>query len=63
MTRRENPAIYAQRGDTDQALDWLSRGLAVRNPGLVGAKYEPLFEPLRDEPRFLALLAEMGFAP
>ena len=54
--------IYAQRGDAGQALSWLERGLAVRDPGLVGVKYEPLFEPLRDEPRFQALLGEMGFA-
>ena len=55
--------LYFENLTGDQELDWLSRGLAVRDPGLVGAKYEPLFEPLRDEPRFLALLAEMGFAP
>jgi tetratricopeptide (TPR) repeat protein len=55
----QTAAIHAIRADTSAALDWLSRGYkAGWNDGRVLA-LDPFFQPLRDEPRFRALLKRM----
>jgi len=46
--------IYAQWGDTPKALEWLEKALQLRDPGLVDLKADPLMDPLRKEPRFVA---------
>jgi hypothetical protein len=33
----------------------------LRDPGLACLKTEPLFDPLRQEPRFLAIMRELKF--
>jgi tetratricopeptide (TPR) repeat protein len=53
--------IYAQRGDRKAALDWLEKAMRLRDPGLVGAKVDPLIDPLRKEPRFQAVMQELQF--
>jgi TolB-like protein/Flp pilus assembly protein TadD len=54
-------AIYAQRGDRAKALDWLDTALRLRDPGLELLKSDPLMDPLRKEPRFLAVMRELKF--
>ncbi len=55
----QTAAIHAIRADTSAALDWLGRGYkAGWNDGRVLA-LDPFFQPLRDEPRFRALLKRM----
>jgi hypothetical protein len=51
-------ALYA--GDTARALDWLERACDDRDPNMPYISCEPLFDPLRSEPRFQALLRKMG---
>ena len=53
--------IYAQRGDTPKALEWLDTGLRVRDPGLLWLKTDRLMDPLRKEPRFQAVMRELTF--
>ena len=53
--------IYAQWGDTSQALHWLDIALRQRNSGLSGLKAEPDLDPLRKEPRFQAIERELKF--
>ncbi len=53
--------IYAQWGDRTQALDWLDTALRLRDPGLENLKTDPLMDPLRQEPRFQAILRELNF--
>ena len=53
-------AIYAALGEKDQALDWLERAHEARSDMLVYLKVTPVFYPLHEEPRFQALLKEMG---
>jgi TolB-like protein/tetratricopeptide (TPR) repeat protein len=55
--------IYAQWGDRTQALEWLEKALRVRDPGLVELKTDPLMDPLRQEPRFKAVLEALKFPP
>ena len=53
-------SIYARRGEREAALDWLERAYAEHDSTLVWVKVHPRFDPLRAEPRFLALLEKMG---
>jgi len=52
--------VYAQWGDTDEALRWLETAVAVRDPGLAQALTDALLDPLRDEPRFVKVLETTG---
>ena len=54
-------AIYAQWGDRVKALHWLDTALRLRDPGLLDLKTDPLMDPLRQEPRFLAIERELKF--
>ncbi|MCJ7556227.1 MAG: tetratricopeptide repeat protein [Gammaproteobacteria bacterium] len=54
--------VYAQRGDLDSAMDWLERGYAIRDPGLTYLKADNTLDPLRDDPRFQALMEKMHLA-
>jgi hypothetical protein len=51
--------IHATFNDKDPSLSWLERGL---NAGSIGAFYkdEPVWDPIRNEPRFADLLSRMG---
>ena len=51
-------ALYA--GDTARALDWLEKACDDRDPNLPYISCEPLFDSLRSEPRFQALLRRMN---
>jgi eukaryotic-like serine/threonine-protein kinase len=53
--------IYTALGDTRQALDWLDKAYEERScVWLPWLKVEPKFDPLRSEPRFIALLQKTG---
>jgi serine/threonine-protein kinase len=45
--------LSAMAGDTAQALDWLERAYAEREPGLIFLRTEPAFVGLRTHPRYL----------
>lgn len=48
--------IYAQWGESDQALDALEHAWEIRDAGFVLLKADEWFTPLHDNPRFIALL-------
>ena len=48
-------------GQKDKALQVLETMYADHSPGLSYAKTSPVFDPIRDEPRFQEILAEMNF--
>jgi hypothetical protein len=50
--------IYATLNDKEQAFSWLDRGLAT---GALGVFYkdEPVWDPIRDDPRFAALVGKI----
>jgi DNA-binding winged helix-turn-helix (wHTH) protein/TolB-like protein/Flp pilus assembly protein TadD len=48
-------------GERDKALDWLAKAYQDRSSYMVYAKTEPLLDPIRSDPRFAALLHQMGF--
>jgi TolB-like protein len=53
--------IYAQWGDKAVALQWLERAVRRRDSGLALLKAESDLDPLRDEPRFQAVMRELKF--
>jgi tetratricopeptide (TPR) repeat protein len=50
--------IYAALNEKELALTWLERGLAA---GAIGSFYkdDPVWDPIRDDPRFAALVGKM----
>jgi len=53
--------VYAWRREKDQAFAWLDRAYAIHDAGMVRLPYDPAMDPLRDDPRFAALVHKMGF--
>ena len=53
--------VYAQWGDTDNAMSWLERGYKIRDPGLQFLGTDENFDPLSEDPRFQAFLLRMNF--
>jgi len=51
--------IYAALDEKEMAFSWLERGLAT---GAIGVfyKHEPVWDPIRSDPRFADLLRRMG---
>jgi len=54
-------AIYAALGDKDRALEWLERDYEGRGGWMVWVNVDPVFDNLRSDPRFQALLRRMNF--
>jgi DNA-binding winged helix-turn-helix (wHTH) protein/tetratricopeptide (TPR) repeat protein len=52
--------VYAGLGETVQALDWLESAHQNRSAWLVFFKAHPYLDAVRDEPRFVNLLASMN---
>jgi hypothetical protein len=59
----EYAEIYAQWGNTPEALKWLDAALRLGDLGLIDLKVEPFLDPLRKEPRFQAIERELKFPP
>lgn len=51
--------VYTGLGDTDRAMDWLERAVAVRTGPTSSIKGSFLLTPLHTHPRFRALLRQM----
>jgi TolB-like protein/Tfp pilus assembly protein PilF len=56
-------AAYAALGDADGAFRWLERGYAEHSHGMVFLAVDPLFDPIRGDPRFADLLKKMAAQP
>ena len=52
--------IYIGLGDRNQAFAWLDKAFEEHSEYLVYLPTEPMADPLRDDPRFLALLERVG---
>jgi hypothetical protein len=58
----EIATIYAFRNQSDDALEWLDRAYAQRDPSLMSTKVEPLLKSLHNDPRFAALLKKLNLS-
>src|SRR6266498_143280 len=54
---------YARQGKVEQALDWLDKGVEVRDPVIVALKVEPAYDGLRASPRYTELIRKIGLQP
>jgi hypothetical protein len=54
-------ALSALAGDTAQALTWLERAYAERNPGLIFLRTDPSFASVRANPRYRRVERAMRF--
>ena len=56
--------IYLGLGEKDKAFEWLEKAYEERFAGLAASiKVEPIFDPLRSDPRFADLLRRMNLQP
>ena len=46
--------------DWDSAFDWWNQAIEVRDPLIMPIKTFPFFDPVRDDPRYLAMLRRMN---
>jgi TolB-like protein/tetratricopeptide (TPR) repeat protein len=53
--------IHAQWGERAAALEWLEKARRLGDPGLIYLKIDALMDPLRNEPRFQAVMRELKF--
>jgi len=62
--RRPSPfqvaLIYVGLDDMDRAFEWLDKAVDARNWETPMIKANPIFEPIRSDPRFPALLRRIG---
>ena len=54
-------SIYGALGEPDKAFEWLDRAYEERDYFLLWIKVDPVYDALRDDPRFAALLERMNF--
>ncbi len=53
--------VHAQWGDEEEALGALDAAWEARDGGLIQLKNDPLLDPIRQQPRFAAMLERLGF--
>ena len=53
-------AIYGAMGEKDKAFAELDKSIEQHDSWFKWAKVEPLFDPIRDDPRFAGLLKRMN---
>ena len=51
--------IYSQIGDRDKAIDALRTAWALRDSGMGAMQVDPFLDPLRNDPRFAALVKQV----
>lgn len=55
--------VFVGLGQVDTALEWFEKALQEKSGWLVFVGTDPRLDPLREEPRFKALLKAIGLAP
>lgn len=55
--------VYVKLGDRDKAFTFLERAFAEHSGDMIFLDVEPGFDPIRDDPRFKALIRRIGFPP
>ena len=53
--------VYAVRGETDKAFEWLQISFDTHDTGLLALVVDPLLRGLHDDPRYKALVGKMNF--
>jgi tetratricopeptide (TPR) repeat protein len=56
---KETAELYAFRGETDKAFEWLDRAYAQHDGGIANLKLSPFLRNLHSDPRYEAMLVKM----
>ena len=56
-------AVYAALGDADHAFPWLEQAYEQRTVWLLYLNVDEAFTPVRQDPRYPAMLRRIGLAP
>ena len=56
-------AVYAALKEVEIALEWLEKAYEERSPRMVELGLDPVFDPLRSDPRFADLVRRVGLPP
>ena len=51
---------YVALKDDNRAISYLNEAVAKHSPGLTSLKVDPMFDPLRSDARFQAILSRVG---
>ena len=54
--------LYTRAGMKEEALDWFEKAYEAHDPNMPYLSVDPIFDDLRDHPRFQAILKRMGLA-
>ena len=52
--------LHLKLGERDKALDWLEKCYEEQDGACWNLKIDPLYDPVRNEPRFQVLLKKVG---
>ncbi|MBK9315814.1 MAG: protein kinase [Acidobacteria bacterium] len=63
VMKKQIARMYARLGDKEQALVWLEKAVEGRYFYIVAINVDPDWDILRADPRFVALVKRVGFAP
>ena len=55
--------VLAQWGEVETGMERLLKARELGDSGLIYARNDPFLDPLRGDPRMIALLADLGFEP
>ncbi len=51
--------VYVALGEPDQAIRWLNRAYQQHDPMMAGIQWQPYLDPLKNDPRFVALMRKV----
>jgi serine/threonine-protein kinase len=60
--RLSRAQVYLGLGDTDAVFEWLDRAIDERDPGILDLPCKPIWDTVRNDPRFATLLRKMRLA-
>ena len=52
--------LYTRAGMDDEALEWFEKALIAHDPNMPYLNIDPIFDHLRDNPRFQNLIKKIG---
>jgi tetratricopeptide (TPR) repeat protein len=58
----QQAAIYVQMGEYELAMGMFDRAIELSDPGLTQLLIDPMFDPIREDKRFIELLVKAGLA-
>ena len=60
VTAMERAVVYVGLGDKQQALVWIEKAYANRDTEILSLNTDPVYDPLRSDPRFQELIRRVG---